>query len=447
MTAVLLDSTPSLGDRVSGATRTWWARLVLGLLLVGTVVRLLLSGPLVYLQIPPNVLNLKPQFELIVDHIPVTTLPPRSYGVVAWLMFDPIVRIFGKNALALNLWALFLSLSALALAFALMAARLRVRRPRSLIALVVLWTGFLPIVMAVAERMFDLLLLASLAIAFFLYTGTARQRAWSGVAIAAGTLTKFLPGIFIPFFIVREKRAFAYCIVAIAGLLLVGQILYGDQMGFGYLYAVGVPTASAVDDPLDFSSWHEGFGPRQLLFKIAAGYHLHNAFVEPPNPQLLSNIGYVVEVGFLLYMLYVVFRYRASDGLERRAIEFALGVVTLYMVAPTIGHEHLPSMILVYTILAWYWLRSPTTPPRSLITLAVASLALTGVYLPMQIVGKVLPLDAVMRALGNESTPIFGIPIGEYDFLGFPGYGAILAWVVVVMVERRTRTQTASPSR
>lgn len=424
--------------RRSGFGAPLVAGLAIGILLLATTSRLISSGVLTYVGIPANVLGLEPLFGLIVDHRPIEELGPRSYGVVAMLLFDPIARSFGRDAVALNVWALFLGLASLATAFVLMSVRLEVRRPRSLAAMAILWTGFVPIVYALALRHFDLIVMAFVAAAFFFYTGTARRRPWSGASVAAGFLTKFLPLIFIPFFLARERRAFAYSLAAIAGLLLVGQVVYGTPVGLGYPYYVAGPTLGSIDD---FSTWHEGFSPRQLLFKLAGGFHLQaNSYVaSPPNAQLWSYFAYGLALALLGYLLYVTYRYRAADGIERRSIEFGLCIATMYMVAPTVGHEHLPSLMLAYTILIWYWLRRPAARSRATIALAVASLVLTGVYVPTQIVGAVLPLNAIMRALGNEGTPIFGNTIGEYDFLGLPGYGVILAWVVFALLERRTR--------
>lgn len=432
-----------IGEHLSRLTGPIWIRVAVGLLLAVTLVRFVVSGPLVYLAIPANVQNLGLLFDLIVDGTPVTRLCERCYGVVAWLLYDPAIRAFGRDPLAINLWGLALSLLIAAGSFVLVAIRLGVRGALPLAAMAIGWTGFLPLVSTVAERSVDLFNHAALAVAFFLYTGAPQLRAWSGVAVAAGALAKFLPGLFIPFFLVRERRAFAYGLAAIAVLVLVGQLLYGPLMGVGYFTAV----AGATSVDAGWSQWHEGFSPRQLLFKVAAGYRLENVSVAPPNQAALSLIAYALELGFVAYLLYVAVRSRGSDGLERRAIEFAFGITTIYMVSPTVGHEHIVAMIIVYTVLAWYWLRRPGVS-WGLAVPAAVSLLMVGVYLPMPILDRILPLDAIMRLFGNEATApwIFDYPIAEYDFLGIPGYGAIIAWIVLAVLERRTRAPRPSRS-
>lgn len=430
-----------IAQRLSRLTDPIWIRVAVGLLLAATLVRFMVSGPLVYLAIPANIQNLEFLFDLIVDDKPLTRLCERCYGVVAWLLYDPAIRLFGRDPLAINLWGLVVSLVIAVGSFVLVAVRLGVRGPWALAAMTIMWAGFVPMVSVVAERSIDLLNHAAIAVGFFLYTGTARQRPWSGVAAAAGAMAKFLPGLFLPFFLVRERRAFAYGLGATLLLVLIGQILYGPLMGIGYFGAV----AGATSIDAGWSQWHEGFSPRQLLFKVAAGYRLENVSVSPANPGALSLIGYALALGFVAYLLYVAFRSRGTEGLERRAIEFSFGIATIYMVSPTVGREHIVAMIVVYTVLAWYWLRRPSVD-RRLAVPAAASLLMVGVYLPVQVLDRILPLDAIMRLFGNEVTApwIFDYPIAEYEFLGIPGYGAIIAWIVLAILERRTRAPRSS---
>lgn len=433
----------SIADRLRPMAGLWWVRATLAVLLAAAVLRLISSGVLLYMGTPANVLGLEPLFALRVDGKPITELGPRSYGVVAMLLYDPAAILFGRDPRALNLWGLALSLVSVAGSFVLVAARLDIRRPLALAALGLLWAGFLPIVYAISSRMLDLLLMLSFAAAFFLYAGPLQRSHWSGAAIAAGSLTKFLPLIFMPYLLFRQPRAFAVAVGTGLALLAVGQAVYGTALGFGYPYHVFGPTAGYMDL---VSAWHEGFSPRQLLYKYAAGHHLDVAYVALPDPRFVNLLSYAIQLAALAYLVYVAVRHRGGESLERRAIEFSFVVATLYMVSPTIGHEHLPSLIIVYTVLAWHWLRSPLPLPRPLVAMAVLSLALTGVYAPMQVVGAVLPLDGIMRALGNQDTPIYGSPVGVYDFLGFPGYGAILAWIVILVLERRTRVTGRRPA-
>lgn len=439
---------PTNGDRLYELTRRTWVKIVLASLLLGTLTRLMLSGVLPNVGMPGNVTNIGAMlFGFLVDHRPMapTDLGVRTYGVVAFLLYDPAARMFGRDASRINLWGLGISVIALTLAFTLVAMRLNVRRPWSLAALAILWSGFLPIVYGVAMRMFDVTVLATLAATFFFYAGPPLGRRWSGVAAAVGSLTKFLPLIFVPVLFIRDRRAFIYSLVTFAMLLLVGQIVYGPALGFGYPYYVGVPTAAAVDDPTAFiSTWHENISPRALLFKVAGGFHLGNTNVTSENIPALSFVANIISLAALGYLLYVLWRYRHADGFARRPIEFALGAATIFMVAPLISEEHLSFMIIVYTILAWYWLRQHEPPAWPLVATAGASLLLTGVYVPTEAVNRVLQLDAIMGALGNQHSAIYQSPIGQYDFLGFPAYGAILAWIVVVILERRTRAAGAA---
>jgi hypothetical protein len=110
----------------------------------------------------------------------------------------------------------------------------------------------------------------------------------------------------------------------------------------------------------------------------------------------------------------------------------------MYLIAPMTAHEHMASMVLVYSVVGWLWLSGRLVVTPALAALATTSLLLIGVYAPMSLVAAVLPLGEIMEALGNPDAP-FGEAIGQYDFLGFPGLGLVLAWFVLVVIERQLR--------
>jgi hypothetical protein len=412
---------------------------LIAVVLAAALARLLVSGIFTGSGLPINVSeNFEPLFRLLVDGREIDALGPRQYGVVAFLIFDPVIRIFGRNESAINLWGLLVGLLCLGTAFASMVRRFGIHG-RNVALLGILWAGFLPVVLALALRHFDMFVLGFLAAGLFFYTGSVSQRTWTGVMIAAGFLTKLLPGVFLPVLLVREPRAFAFGMLAIALLLSIGQVMYGTLMGLGYLPFLAT---SGVETSYVFSLHNENNSLRGLLYKAASGFHVGAGahLAEPANAQLLNYVAFGVELGLLGYLLYVVFRYRRTEGLERRSAEFALALVTMYLIAPQTSHEHMVSMILAYTVLGWLWLTRSSVLSMRLIVITAVSLLLVGVYLPLSLVAAVVPLEDITRRLGNEAAAFSGSPAGTYDFLGFPGYGLILGWVVLVIVERRSRS-------
>lgn len=401
--------------------------------------RLIVSGIVEEPGLPINVSeNFGPLFGLLVEGRPIDSLGPRQYGAVAFLLFDPIIRVVGRNDALIGLWSLLLGLASLAAAFALTVKRFAFRG-RDLALLAMLWAGFLPIVLAVGLRHFDMFVLGFLATGLFLYTGSARQRPWSGSMVGAAFLTKLLPVMLLPVLLVREPRAFLYGVLTIFGSLSIGQVLYGTLMGFGYLPYLAT---SSLDAAGVFSLHSENNSLRGLIFKMASGFHLgaEPHLAPPANAAVLNAVSTALAVAIFGYLMFVITRYRQRDDRVRRSVEFALALVTMYVIAPQTSHEHMASMVLVFTVLAWLRADYSSTMTPTLTALACLSLFLIGVYLPMSLVATALGLGPLMLGLGNDPAILSGSPVGAYNFLGFAGYGLIIAWIVMAVVERRTRS-------
>lgn len=417
---------------------------LLALALIVALAHFVAAGVLTGTGMPINISeNHQPLFRLLVDNTPIASLGRRQYGVVAFLLIDPVVRVAGRDELVLSEWALALGLVGVLLAFVLCARRYGIRTTNGVLALAILWLGFAPLVAATATRLFDLPVLGMLATALYLYTGGRRARGWTGVALGVGFLTKLLPIVLLPLLWVRERWAVGYGVAAIVALLLLGQVLYGPLIGLGYPIFLATSTS---DTAYGFSFQNENDSIRGLLFKAASRFRLVPGanVATPAFPGVLNAMVYVIDFALVGYVLYVLFRHRATEGLPRRSVEFALGIVTMYLVAPHAAHEHLVSMILVYTIALWTWIHYPALRTAAIGAALGLSILLVGVYLPASLVAFALGVEPLMRLAGNASSEVFGSPIGMYDALGFPGYGLILALIALVLLERRTRSATDS---
>lgn len=428
---------------IEGWIRRPWARVALALVAAAYGLRVVVAArhfggmPINYDE------NLRPLFRHLTTGDPVTDLGPRSYGVVAWLLVDPVVRIFGVDPFALNVWAFILSLAGVGTALFLFARRFQWVTRTDVLLLAVLTLGFSPFVYALATRLVDLVVLGFIGAILYIYTGPRRHEPWTGVSIALGFLTKLLPLLFLPLVALRRPRAAVYAVLGIVLLLAIGHVVYGPLVGFGYLLFL------ARDGPgvtLVFSLHHENNTLRGLVFKLASGYQLSSdSDLEPPaHFAAVHALAYALQLGVILYLLYVIFKGRSVDSVERRAVEVALGIATMYLAAPFASPEHMVSMLLVFALLLHLWRRGTPRPwSRSLTAAALASLLLMGVYLPLAIAGRVVPLGSLMRWTGNAAVSYAGPNVGSYSFLGFSGYGLVLAWLVLARLERTMRLTPA----
>ena len=71
-----------------------------------------------------------------------------------------------------------------------------------------------------------------------------------------------------------------------------------------------------------------------------------------------------------------------------------------------------------------------------------AKVLLVGVFVPMNLVARVLPIDWLLSLTQNADNVLFvdqiGQAIGAYNFFGLPGLGLLLAWLALVRLERQS---------
>ena len=112
-----------------------------------------------------------------------------------------------------------------------------------------------------------------------------RGRRWVAAwSIAAAALVKMLPLVFVPYLLLRDRRTFAYTLVALAVLLTVSQVAYGTAMGWGYLPAI--VNAAIGGDGYGNSlglTWHENVSIRGVVIKAFG-------FLEQPDSTIVNPV-------------------------------------------------------------------------------------------------------------------------------------------------------------
>jgi hypothetical protein len=301
-----------------------------------------------------------------------------------------------------------------------------------------------PLLYVIAQHMVDAWQLLFVSASLFLFTGSMRQQRLAGLPLALATLTKLLPALLLVYLMVRSWRVAAVGVVGIAALLAVGQVLYGTLMGFGYPL---VMLAMGGDTIARWSTHFENNSVRGLLFKVADGFRLQGDtsqyLLDTAWVPVLNVLAYVLVGCLVGYLLYAAWRGRQHDSLVRRSIEFSLALVTMLLVSPHTAQDYLVTVLPVFGVLLFLWTRSLPGPWTIVETvLGAAASLLIGVFVPMNFGVRVLPIGWLLEVTGNAHTTLFvdqaGPAIGAYDFFGFPGTGLILAWVLLVRLERQS---------
>jgi Glycosyltransferase family 87 len=395
--------------------------------------------------------ELNPLFNFVRHGQPVSSIDQRQYGVVVFLVFEPAVRLLGTNADVLAGYALAVALPCVVGAFVLIARRYaRDDLPR-LLLLGTLWFSAVPLLYVIAQRMVDAWQLLFLSLALFLFTGSARLRRLAGLPLAAAALTKLLPALLLVYLLVRCWRAGLIGLAGVVGLLGVGQLMYGSLIGFGYPLSVLATGPEAVRR---WSTHFENNSIRGLVYKLAAGFRLEGDSttyaLSPDVAPVLNVLAYLLAVGLVAYVLLVAWRSRGRQGVERRSIEFSLAIVTMLLVSPHTAQDYTVAMLPVIGVGLYLAMRrKPVRWSPGMLVFGGAAAILVGVFLPMNIMGRALLLGPLLDLTHNAHNPLFtaGEPsspgIGVYDFFGFPGLGLLLAWLVLVRLERLTASEHA----
>jgi Glycosyltransferase family 87 len=375
---------------------------------------------------------------------PIEHIDARQYGVVVFLVFDPVLRVLGPSLPAMATYAACIALAATLAAFVLIARRYAATDPARWLVLVLAWSSAVPLLYVVAQHMVDAWQLLFLSASLFLFTGSARQRQLAGLPLAAAVLTKLLPALVLVYVAVRAWRVAALGVLAIGALLAVGQVVYGPLMGFGYPLAM---LSTGSDTVARWSTHFENNSVRGLLFKIGAGFRLQGdttAYVlDARLAPVLNVLAYAISAALVGYLLFAAWRGREQDSTSRRSIEFSLAVVTMLLVSPHTAQDYLVTALPVLAVWLFLWTqRLPRPWAAGQTVLGLLSAVLIGVFVPMNLAARVLPIGWLLSVTGNAHNILFvdqiGSAIGAYEFFGFPAVGLILGWLLLLRLERQS---------
>lgn len=421
--------------------------------LIYSVVHFVTSG-VIYPTASPNVgqviEELQPLYRLFtagvasVDH-------PRQYGPVFLMLFHPVYQRDLVDPTLLAWYAYALDLTAIAIGFVATvfairkwaSARGRAFTGFMVLCLAMLWANFSPLYGVLAIKNVELWELACICVggAALLY----RRDALAGWAIAAGALIKMLPLVFLPYLLLRHRRAFVHALVGMAVILSLSQALYGTQMGFGYFKNMfgAASSAQGFGNPQGMI-WHENVSIRGLMPK-AFGY-LEDPYAGIPNrgysrgfyvvvpPTLRPYASIVTNVIWGLAALWTAWALlrRFSDPEPSRSYwDWALVGIMMLILAPQISQDYMVLTLGAFSfVLAGCLLAGRRAP---WVDFALATL-LVGNVLPRGLFSRLLLIDPAMQWSGHEHL----MRAEAYQYFGFPLLGLLLltrAWDRLVRTE------------
>jgi hypothetical protein len=353
-------------------------------------------------------------------------------------VLDPVYRATVDRPALLAGYCYLLDVCAIAVAFYATVAALRMwLRERqvdlsstTLLAVALLWMNFGPLYAVLAVKNVEIWETALLAVGCLALMRGAKWTA--AVCVAAAALTKMLPFVFFPYLLLRDRPTFARAIAALGAILIAAQVMYGTDMGIGYLPNMirAGAGASGYGNAIGMT-WHENVSLRGLAAKAfgyletpdpahpnplySRGYFVVNP---PPLDRIAAIVGFIVQATAIAWAGWMLIRRRDWSPKTRILWDFAFLEAMMLIVAPQASHDYMVlalggfSFALVLCLVkraSWF--------DFAIATLLVANIVPRGLF------AKLVLIDPIMRLAGDthltraEAYQYFGFPLLGLMFL------------------------------
>lgn len=372
---------------------------------------------------------------------------PRQYGAVFLFLLDPVYRRTIDRPATLAAYCYVLDIVAIAVAFWAVVTSLKLwlaerGRPlsRSLILwLVLMWANFGPLYGVLAVKNVELWELAFVAVACL---SMMRGKRWTAAwCLAAASLTKMLPLVYLPYLLFRDRRAFAYAVVALCAILSAAELTYGRDMGWAYLpHMVRAGAGSSGYGNGLGMTWHENVSFRGLTAKAFG--RLEKPDPDPsmsPYPRGYYVLGLpgwqttatalgigvqVVGFGWVAWML------RRREGWSRASQtlwDFAFIGAMMLVLAPQGSQDY---MVLTLAAFSFSLTACASMRVRKMWVSFTLALLLVANIAPRGLFSRALLIDPIMRITGYTHLT----RAEAYQYFGFPLLGLLLLVSTLVRI-------------
>ena len=316
--------------------------------------------------------------------------PRWGYGPIFNLVTLPLL-IFGELATMYRVWLFVCHLFFLLALFLLYRETLGTRVTVGRVTLAgVLALNYYPLLEGLAQcniEVFELLLVAAAMNCY-----ARRRDAWAGTLVGIAAMTKFLPGVLVPYFLLKRRwRAFASSVIVILAIGLAAQFTLGWQNNW---VVIQLLQGSYLDTQLNQAV-------SGAVLRLAAFLH---------QSALGLRISQLLIVAFAMALAWFLWRRRASTDWQ---IEWSILLVASVMMPPHNQNYYLLLLLVPYFVLLGRRLADPVLDRRRALLL-VLSWFLTAWPLPLSLVGRLVGTPLLAERLLYWSVSLWGVLLLVY---------------------------------
>ena len=361
-----------------------------------------------------------------------TLQPPRYnfYGPSFYLTVHPLVLLSHFNTTFYQFYLLYPAVIALVGILAMAFFHYSKDIPLSnKVVVVCLLLNFQPLITIFQTVVPELWETAFILLAILLYR--RHLHFFSGFCLAFASLMKLYPLVIIAVFLLIQRKVFFWSLVHLAILLLMGQMAYGWDMGFGYVAHLLSRSSSleASDALLNYNiHFWENVSINVTLMKILSHFKSTpegNIIFPDKNLVPVVNTIYLVVVALAFLGLTILYSqtWKKLKSQNPRFLEdfwISIGCLFVLLFGPHVAWElmvlSLPASLLLLRYIKDF-------KNRYLIAALSIYLILTGIIIPFSIFLKLTRFnDIVLYFLPQVGTRGFS---EIYKFMGVPSLGLI----------------------
>ncbi len=182
-------------------------------------------------------------------------------------------------------------------------------------------------------------------LAFIFYT--QHEKLLTGTAIALASMIKLTPMLFVFYFLLKDRKVFAYSIISLTAVMLFSHFTLGAEVGLLYIPLLA---KSFFAKTTLAAGYFENNSIKGFLYRIFSGFQTTDDgyWFEPKAETTAIILYYIIALALLGYMAYFVIKAKWADEKDKLLAEFGLVALLMLLLSPLTSQEHMVILLVSY---------------------------------------------------------------------------------------------------